>query len=127
MWTNAHTSRTLIGMRQHTSSSHSPEQQTACEVLQAERAGHAIKFYEFYVDNYTDVTWTVYGDCRTNQIALVASKGALAIGVTEASLALRPPMKDRIFGMPMEDHQLVSKLLPKLCLLCCGELRADSK
>ena len=114
-------------MTRNISNTPSTEQQTAREILQGEKAGHVIKFYEFYVDHYKDVTWTVYGDCKTNRIALVASNCDFAVGVAETSHSLFPPMRDRIFGMPMEDHQLVSKLCSKLCLLCCGELRADKK
>jgi hypothetical protein len=110
-------------MIQNVSQNQSLEQVAAREILQAEVAGDAIKFYEFAHNDFPNVNWTVYGDCRLSQIALVASIGDFAVGIAETSRALFPPMKDRLFGMPPEDHELVRTLLSKLILCCCGELQ----
>jgi len=108
---------------QHISQTDSPERQAAQEILQAEKAGTAVRFFEFYVDDFEKVTWTVYGNSKTNQIALVASGEKVTVGIAESSRVLFPKMHDRVLGMPEEDLQLLKNLISKLSILCCGELK----
>ena len=112
-------------MTQHLSSTYSPERQTAQEILAAEKSGAAVKFFEFYVDDFKNVTWTVYGNCKTNEITLVASGDTIAVGIAESSRVLFPKMHDRVFGMPQEDLQLLKNLVSKLSILCCAELKTQ--
>jgi len=99
----------------------------ANELLSAERHGTAIKFYEFEVPEFKNVSWTVYGNLITNDIALIATADTYSVGMTSQSMVLFPPMKDRIFGMPLSDHAVVSQLCSKLCLLYCGALQEHAR
>lgn len=112
-------------MAQHISQTYSPERQAAQEILQAEKTGTALKFFEFYVDDFKNVTWTVYGNCKTNEITLVASGDTISVGIAESSRVLFPKMHDRVFGMPQEDLQLLKNLISKLSILCCAELKTQ--
>jgi len=114
-------------MTQSTLNPLSTEQSIARDLLAAEKAGKAIKFYEFELPEFKNVTWGVYGNLITNDIGLIASADTYSVGMTSQSMVLFPPMKDRIFGMPLADHTVVSKLCSKLCLLYCGELRDHAK
>lgn len=105
----------------------SPGQVVANELLSDERNGTAIKFYEFELPEFKNVSWTVYGNLTTNDIGLIATAKTFSVGMTAQSMVLSPPMKDRIFGMPLSDHAVVSQLCSKLCLLYCGELRENAK
>jgi hypothetical protein len=103
------------------------EQNVARDLLAAEKTGKAIKFYEFEVPEFKNVSWTVYGNLITNDIGLIATADTYSVGMTSQSMVLFPPMKDRIFGMPLSDHAVVSQLCSKLRLLYCGELRDHAK
>ena len=93
------------------------EQRCAREILEAEKRGAAIKFFDAQDAEHPHVTWTVYGLLKEQEFGVIASNGDFSVGVKERSRILFPPMGDRIFGMDIADQQLTTEMSKKLWIL----------
>lgn len=91
----------------------SPDE-TAARVLEAVAGQWAIDYGSFPDKELPEIQWAVFGLPASNEIAIVASVGAVRVAIAQSSELLFPAMADRILGMDVLDGQLAQHMSEQL-------------
>lgn len=83
----------------------SPDQ-AAVRFLEAAASHRAIHYGSLPDKELPEIQWSVFGLPASNEIAVIASVGALRVGIAQTSDLVHSAMEDRIYGLHVIDGQL---------------------